>query len=180
MTVPFIPSLVGLVRALESAECHRNLIEYFDGGEESRSYYFCGWCQASAQTRTMIHHRGDCTGKEIEEALAQWRDREALAGDEGLVEAVARSLEVGERVTCAVCGRQKQPRGRSAALEAASGYCTDECSGYREPFVGDLWPGESRVEFGFPKALVELRRKQARAALTALDTLLAKALEGGG
>jgi hypothetical protein len=45
--------------------------------------------------------------------------------------------------SCAVCGMRKKPRGRSAPLEAANGYCDDDCPGYRqEPRPGHLWPGE--------------------------------------
>jgi hypothetical protein len=35
----------------------------------------------------------------------------------------------------------------------ANGLCSWECSGYNEaPPVGDLWPGEKRIDFDFPKA----------------------------
>jgi hypothetical protein len=57
--------------------------------------------------------------------------------------------EVGARVECAVCHRTKKPRGRDAPMEAANGYCSEDCSGYRaDPQVGDLWPGELRWVFG--------------------------------
>lgn len=46
---------------------------------------------------------------------------------------------------CARCHRRKQPQGRSAALEAANGYCDSDCEGYYEqPRSGHLWPGELR------------------------------------
>ncbi len=58
--------------------------------------------------------------------------------------------EIGKAVNCAVCGMRKVPRGRSAPLEMANGMCDWECKGYdQEPRVGDLWPGESREDFGF-------------------------------
>lgn len=65
--------------------------------------------------------------------------------------------EVGRAVECVTCGRTKNPRGRSAALESANGYCSrDACSGYdAEPRAGELWPGESRRDFGFPRELAE-------------------------
>lgn len=58
--------------------------------------------------------------------------------------------KIGVRVICALCGQQKQPRGRSAALIAS--FCTrDDCAGYVDPpLVGDLWPGETDAQFGFP------------------------------
>ena len=46
-------------------------------------------------------------------------------------------------VECLRCHKRKAPRGRSAAPEAANGYCDFECPGYdEEPRRGDLWPGE--------------------------------------
>lgn len=60
---------------------------------------------------------------------------------------------LGEAVECAVCHRTKTPRGRSAPLEMANGLCSWDCPGYSEPPpVGDLWPGETRQEFGYPKS----------------------------
>lgn len=59
-------------------------------------------------------------------------------------------MKVGITVVCEVCGRIKCPRGRSAPLTASMCFA-DECSGYhRTPFVGDLWPGETEVQFGYP------------------------------
>lgn len=54
--------------------------------------------------------------------------------------------------TCTVCGMDKPPRGRSVPMETASGYCcSHDCKGYwQEPLTGDLWPGESRGDFGYP------------------------------
>lgn len=47
------------------------------------------------------------------------------------------------RAECSVCRRIKAPRGRSVAMEAASGYCHRDCLGYeQEPMPGHLWPGE--------------------------------------
>ena len=58
-------------------------------------------------------------------------------------------MKIGVRVNCAECGHQKKPRGRSAPLGVFM--CEPECSGYyREPLVGDLWPGETEEEFGYP------------------------------
>jgi len=55
----------------------------------------------------------------------------------------------GIRVTCAVCGQMKQPRGRSGPLGAH--YCDWDCSGYtQDPQVGSLWPGETDEDFGYP------------------------------
>lgn len=65
----------------------------------------------------------------------------------------------GIRVVCAKCGRQKAPRGRSASplmlycLPPFWGpqYGEPSCNGYYEdPKVGDLWPGETEEDFGFP------------------------------
>jgi hypothetical protein len=51
--------------------------------------------------------------------------------------------ECERRAECLTCHREKAPVGRSVPMEAANGYCTDECTGYREdPTVGHLWPGE--------------------------------------
>lgn len=58
-------------------------------------------------------------------------------------------MRVGIRVACATCGRTKTPRGRSAP--AAASYCTWGCPGYDQPpYVGDLWPGETEEQFGYP------------------------------
>ena len=61
-------------------------------------------------------------------------------------------MKVGIRVECSVCHRTKNPRGRSAPLQSANGYChRDTCEGYdAEPFAGSLWPGETEKEFGYP------------------------------
>lgn len=46
-------------------------------------------------------------------------------------------------VECAICGRFKGPRGRSAPRETAGSYCGWECAGYMEhPQPDELWPGE--------------------------------------
>lgn len=55
----------------------------------------------------------------------------------------------GSSVECAACGRTKAPRGRSVPMYVA-GYCDGSCPGYAcQPLPGDLWPGESRAEFGY-------------------------------
>ena len=57
--------------------------------------------------------------------------------------------EAGVIRRCRKCGHTKKPLGRSAPL--GTHYCDDDCDGYREPPTpGDLWPGETREEFGFP------------------------------
>lgn len=68
---------------------------------------------------------------------------------------------IGIAVNCAVCGLRKQPFGRSAPMSSAGGLCAgDECPGYmQEPKPGDLWPGERREDFGFPKWLAEKARE---------------------
>lgn len=58
---------------------------------------------------------------------------------------------VGSLVRCARCGMTKRPRGRAAAVEMASGFCDFECPGWDEfPRPGDLWPGETEEDFGYP------------------------------
>ena len=57
---------------------------------------------------------------------------------------------VGVAVNCVVCGLRKKPRGRDAPLAMANGLCDHECPGYdRDPEPHDLWPGETREEFGY-------------------------------
>ncbi len=68
---------------------------------------------------------------------------------------MAEATKVGIMVKCAVCGHQKKPRGRSGPLgaifcEAPSPF-DDGCEGYGQPpRVGDLWPGETDADFGYP------------------------------
>ena len=58
--------------------------------------------------------------------------------------------DIGVDVDCAVCGMRKKPIGRSAPLEMANSMCDDDCPGYRQdPYPGQLWPGETREEFGY-------------------------------
>ena len=58
--------------------------------------------------------------------------------------------DIGVAVDCAVCGMRKKPIGRSAPLEMANSMCDDDCPGYRQdPYPGQLWPGETREEFGY-------------------------------
>ncbi len=63
---------------------------------------------------------------------------------------------IGVSVTCATCGLQKQPRGRSAPMGMTM--CNPKspynayagCDGYwREPLVGDLWPRETEMDWGY-------------------------------
>ena len=57
-----------------------------------------------------------------------------------------------ESVECRACGKTKAPIGRSVPMECAIGYCGSDCWGYRaDPWPGDLWPGETREEFGYPR-----------------------------
>lgn len=61
-------------------------------------------------------------------------------------------MRIGINVICVVCKQTKKPIGRSAPM--VSSFCDDDCKGYKmEPFVGDLWPGESDLDFGFPVRL---------------------------
>ena len=58
--------------------------------------------------------------------------------------------DVGVAVDCTVCQLRKKPIGRSAPLEMANSLCDDDCPGYRlDPYPGELWPGETREEFGY-------------------------------
>lgn len=58
-------------------------------------------------------------------------------------------MRVGVSVYCTTCRQEKQPRGRSAPLGMT--LCSYGCSGYSQaPLAGDLWPGETEAEFGFP------------------------------
>ncbi len=60
------------------------------------------------------------------------------------------NMEVGKIVYCVVCGLRKNPIGRSAPLEMANSLCDWECPGYKkDPQPSDLWPGETREEFGY-------------------------------
>ena len=57
---------------------------------------------------------------------------------------------VGVAVDCVVCGQRKKPIGRAAPLAMANSLCGPDCRGYRiAPYPGDLWPHETREEFGF-------------------------------
>ena len=56
--------------------------------------------------------------------------------------------QVGVAVYCTVCHLRKKPRGRSAPI--GLDMCDSECPGYYEyPNPGELWPGETREEFGY-------------------------------
>jgi hypothetical protein len=60
---------------------------------------------------------------------------------------------------CSTCKLRKKPIGRSAPDVMANSLCDDECPGYREaPSPGDLWPRETRREFGYPRELAEVAR----------------------
>lgn len=60
--------------------------------------------------------------------------------------------QVGYQVECVVCRLVKKPRGRDAPLAMGNSLCDFECPGYdQDPQAPDLWPGETRAEFGFPR-----------------------------
>ncbi len=66
-------------------------------------------------------------------------------------ENVQQPTKVGISVVCIWCDLRKRPRGRSAPLMLANSLCDHECPGYyAEPFPGDLWPGETDADFGYP------------------------------
>ena len=55
---------------------------------------------------------------------------------------------LGYRVTCTICGKDKQPVGRSAPI--GSCMCSWDCPGYSlEPLPSHLWPRESEADFGY-------------------------------
>ena len=61
------------------------------------------------------------------------------------------TAKVGVAVDCTICGKRKKPIGRSAPHEMVGSMCDHECPGYRqEPLAGDLWPGETDEDFGYP------------------------------
>lgn len=70
---------------------------------------------------------------------------------------------------CAVCGRTKKPGGRyGGAYE--QWLCSGDCEGYwKEPTPCDLWPGESREDFGYPKNWREIRDAEDAAKLEGLE-----------
>lgn len=57
---------------------------------------------------------------------------------------------VGRAVICRTCGNRKAPRGRAVPLGVY--LCNNhECPGWSQPpHPGDLWPGETSEEFGYP------------------------------
>lgn len=58
-------------------------------------------------------------------------------------------MRVGIAVYCGECGRSKAPRGRSVPMGASM--CDSDCPGYHtDPLPGDLWPGETEEQFGYP------------------------------
>ena len=58
------------------------------------------------------------------------------------------ATKVGIAIRCTTCGMTKAPRGRSVPF--GSFLCESDCKGFREePFPGDLWPGETDMDFGF-------------------------------
>lgn len=60
---------------------------------------------------------------------------------------VIEPTKVGIGVTCTVCGGVKDPVGRSLMFSG----CNRDCKGYRyDPKPGDLFPGETDADFGYP------------------------------
>ena len=60
--------------------------------------------------------------------------------------------DVGKSVNCSVCDLRKKPIGRDASVYEAGSLCDSECPGYYlQPHASDLWPGETREEFGYTK-----------------------------
>lgn len=59
-------------------------------------------------------------------------------------------MKRGILVHCSLCGLMKKPRGRSEPLGVE--YCTSHtcCAYWDDPKPGDLWPGETDAEFGYP------------------------------
>lgn len=59
--------------------------------------------------------------------------------------------DVGAYVICDTCGREKAPVGRSTPPVLAADYCdSDTCEGYYDdPRPQDLFPGETREDFGY-------------------------------
>lgn len=61
-------------------------------------------------------------------------------------------MKIGISVDCLKCGQTKAPRGRSVPDMISINRCTwDKCTDYyNDPKPGDLWPGETEEDFGFP------------------------------
>jgi hypothetical protein len=58
--------------------------------------------------------------------------------------------DVGVAITCIVCGCRKAPRRRSVPIDMANNLCDWGCPGYNEePYPSQLWPGETKEEFGY-------------------------------
>ena len=69
----------------------------------------------------------------------------------------------GSPVECVVCHRTKAPRGRSVSPEMYGSLCTADCPGfYCQPLSGDLWPRETREEFGFACSTAQELFEQGR------------------
>lgn len=72
------------------------------------------------------------------------------------------SFRFGAYATCETCRKHKKPRGRSAPLEMANSLCDSDCPGYCQyPLPGDLWPGETAEEFGYPCQTTDDRNRGA-------------------
>ena len=63
--------------------------------------------------------------------------------------AMRAATKVGIAVRCVTCGMTKAPRRRSVPF--GSFLCESACTGFNEdPQPGDLWPGETDADFGYP------------------------------
>lgn len=116
----------------------------------------------------MRAHEKEQVAAELRESVV--RLRAEIARLERIIAAVPIDAdEKGQAVKCSTCGLRKQPIGRSAPLEMVNGLCDDDCPGYREePLPGDLWPGESRIDFGYPQWIAAIAAEQKR--IRARDT----------
>jgi hypothetical protein len=72
-------------------------------------------------------------------------------------------MKIGVAVECPHCHRTKAPRGRSISPLTYESYCNrDECPYYwDDPKPGDLFPGETEEQFGFPCSVNATRETAA-------------------
>src|SRR5690242_3537038 len=60
--------------------------------------------------------------QDLERAIALVKTQKRVGG-----------AEIGQKVTCTVCGLRKKPRGRDAPPVIANSLCDFECPGYNQP-----------------------------------------------